>query len=83
MAGRCGIRLGLEMKKGILTGETWRRNAEKSFTQMDKNGNMSNGVWIEMIQGYRAVVKKTSEEVRRGETKSALEKERKNNNLAM
>jgi hypothetical protein len=42
-------------------------NSKKSFTKVNKDGNMANGVWVEVIELKLVTVKKATEKRKRGE----------------
>jgi hypothetical protein len=42
-------------------------NTEESFTEMDEDGNMANGIWFEVMELKPVEIKKATEERARGE----------------
>jgi hypothetical protein len=56
--------------------EAWR-NAKVSFTEMDKDGNLQNGVRVQMDKLYLIVVEKFAEEIISRESKPMLEEREK------
>jgi hypothetical protein len=51
-------------------------NSEKCFTKVNKDGNMANGVWIEVMELKPVIVKKATEKRARGEGQTPLGKMR-------
>jgi hypothetical protein len=57
-------------------------DAKKSFTKVNKNGNMNYGVWIQMKKFQFRKVEQASKEIRRREGQSPLGKESKPHGFA-
>jgi hypothetical protein len=51
-----------------------RKNTKESFAQVNKNGNLQNGIGIQMGQIQVIEIKETAEERRNGKSKAADEK---------
>jgi hypothetical protein len=60
--------------------EAWR-NPKVSFTEMDKDGDMENGVRVQMDKLYLIVVEKFTEKIVSRESKPALEERGKHHNF--
>jgi hypothetical protein len=50
------------------------QNAKESFTQMNKNRNLQNGIGIQMGQIQVIEIKETTEKRRNGKSKAAMRK---------
>jgi hypothetical protein len=60
--------------------EAWK-NPKVSFVEMDKEGNLENGVRVQMDKLYLIVFEKSVEEIARREAETALEERRKHHNF--
>jgi hypothetical protein len=49
-------------------------DSEKGFTEMDKNGNMADGIRVEVMELKPVIVKNATEERTRGEGQSPFSK---------
>jgi hypothetical protein len=58
-----------------------RRNAKKCLTKMDEDGDLENGIRVEMDYFDLIVVKGPTEEITGREAESALKKGRKHHNF--
>ena len=72
--------LGSDMKK-ISKEVPVRLNTKKSLIEMNKNINMCNRVWIQMMKLQIQSVNKATEEIRSREGQSPFDKMIKHNNL--
>ena len=65
--------------KQVLPQTEVRKNSKVGFTQMNKNGNLQNGIGIQVGQIQAIEIKEIAEERRNGKSKAADEKRNINN----
>lgn len=73
-------RLVFQEKIAFELWEVWR-DSKQGFTDMDKDGDLQNGVRVQMDKLYLIMVKKSSEQVAGRESKPALEERREHYSL--
>jgi hypothetical protein len=75
-----GTRLVFQ-EKVILEQRKIRRNAKKCFIEMDEDGDLKNGIGIEMVQFDLVVIKESTEEITSWEAESAFKEGGKHHNF--
>jgi hypothetical protein len=76
----CGTRLVFQEEIVFDQGKIWR-NPKIGFVEMDKNGDLKNGVRVKMNQFNLVVIQKAAEQIIDWESKSTLEEGGEHHNL--